>query len=64
VAAHPPRVARDRAQERGIEAQADHGGLLDERARRTRQPIDPSEQNALDVERNFGRPVIREHSPV
>ena len=64
VAAHPRRVTRDRAQERGIEAQADHGGLLDERARRARQPIDPGEQNALDVERNFGRPVIRERSPV
>jgi len=63
LAAHLCRVARDRAQERGIEARADHGGLLGERARLARQPIEPSEKNALDVGRNFGCAVIRERAP-
>ena len=40
VAAHLRRVAGDCAQERGIEARADHGGLLGERARLARQPIE------------------------
>src|SRR5262249_26463500 len=63
LAVQPCRIGRDRAQEPDIEARADHRGLLGERARLARQPIQPGEQYALDVEWDFGRAVIRESSP-
>src|SRR5262249_27309971 len=63
LAANPRRVARDRAQECGIEARADDGGLVGEGARRARQPIEPAGQNALDVEWNLSLTAVRERAP-
>ena len=62
-AAHLCRVAGNFAKERRIETWADDGGLLGERTCLARQPIEPGEQQALDIEGDFGHAVTRDSAP-